>query len=128
MLKWEKIIKKWSTNQILKLGTKKIWNFTKIIKKSGIRNAKKKKKSCERLNFLQQVKQGPYYICTICHGSLSQGVVWFFKDEKYQIVTLELYDPVKLEGKWCHEHLYKNEIPSQAVCNKMALDPIPNEL
>ena len=31
--------------------------------------------------------------------------------------------------KTCHNHLNKNEIPCQAVCNKMALDhPIPGEL
>ena len=28
----------------------------------------------------------------------------------------------------CHKHLHKNEISCQAVCNKMALDPIPDEL
>ena len=28
----------------------------------------------------------------------------------------------------CHKHLNKNEIPCQAVCNKMAVDPIPSEL
>ena len=28
----------------------------------------------------------------------------------------------------CHKHLYKNEILCQAVCNKMALDPIPDQL
>ena len=27
----------------------------------------------------------------------------------------------------CHKHLNKNEIPCQAVCNKMAVDPIPSE-
>ena len=27
-----------------------------------------------------------------------------------------------------HKHLYKYEIPCQAVYNKMALDPIPDEL
>ena len=27
-----------------------------------------------------------------------------------------------------HKHLYKNEIPCQAVYNKMPLDPIPDEL
>ena len=26
-----------------------------------------------------------------------------------------------------HKHLNKNEIPCQAVCNKIALDPIPDE-
>ena len=28
----------------------------------------------------------------------------------------------------CHKHLYRNEIQCQAVSNKMALDPIPDEL
>ena len=28
----------------------------------------------------------------------------------------------------CHKHLYKNEVPCQAVCNKMAFDPIPDQL
>ena len=28
----------------------------------------------------------------------------------------------------CQKHLHKSEIPCQAVCNKMALDPIPEQL
>ena len=46
----------------------------------------------------------------------------------------ELYHPVKsLDEKLyiCetyHKHLNKNEIHCQAVCNKMAVDPILNEL
>ena len=28
----------------------------------------------------------------------------------------------------CHKHLNKYEIPFQAVCNKMAVDPVTNEL
>ena len=28
----------------------------------------------------------------------------------------------------CYKHLHKNEILCQAVCNKMTLDPIPDEL
>ena len=27
-----------------------------------------------------------------------------------------------------HKHLYKSEIPCQAVCNKIALDAIPDQL
>ena len=129
-MKWKKIIKKWSTNKILKLknnvkrGTKKIVNFIKKIKKSGIKNFKKRKK------FLQQVKQG-YYICTICHWSLYQRSVRFFNHEKFQILTSEFYHSVKFDEKLCiceacHKHLYKNKIPCQAVCNKMALDPTPD--
>ena len=58
----------------------------------------------------------------------------FSKYEKSQILSSELYHPVKLFDEklciyeTCHKHVYKNETPSQAVCNKMALDPLPDEL
>ena len=51
----EMVIKKWSTNQILKLknnikrGTKKIQSSIKKIKNSGVRNVKKRKKAVIRL-------------------------------------------------------------------------------
>ena len=57
-----------------------------------------------------------------------------FKLEKYLILTSELHHRVKSFDEklhiceTCHKHLYKNEIPFQAVCNKMALDPTPDEL
>ena len=85
-------------------------------------------------NFLQQIKQGPYYICTVCHRSLYQRSVRLFKPEKYHVLTADLYHPVKsYDEKFnicetCHKHLHKNEIPCQTVCNKMALDVMPDEL
>ena len=97
----------------------------KKIKKSGIRNVKKRKKGCDKVeNFLQQVKQCPYYICAMCHQSLYQRSFRIFKYEKYQILTSKMYHPVnsfdeKLHiCETCHKHLYKNEIPCQAVCKK----------
>ena len=54
------------------------------------------------------------------------------KHEKYNILTPE--NPVKsFDEKFyicetCHKNFNKNEIPCQAVCNKMAVDPIPVEL
>ena len=57
-----------------------------------------------------------------------------FNYEKYDILTAELYHGVKSFDEklyiceTCHKHLYKNEIPCQAVCNKMALDPISDQL
>ena len=65
---------------------------------------------------------------------LSQRSVRLFKYEKYHILRAELDHPVKsFEGKLyicetCHKHLNKNEIPCRAVCNKMTVHPIPNEL
>ena len=58
----------------------------------------------------------------------------FFKHEKYQILTSELHHSLKSFDEklyiceTCNKHLYKDEIPCQAVYNKMALDPIHDEL
>ena len=91
-----------------------------------------------RLSFLQQVKQGPYYIYTICHQSQYQRRGRFSKHEKYQILTSKLYHLSDKEGKSfdeklyicgiCLKYIYKNEIPSQAFYDKMVLDHITNEL
>ena len=35
---------------------------------------------------------------------------------------------VKCVSETCHKHLLKNLMSCQAVCNKMEIDPIPNEL
>ena len=96
---------------------------------------KKKFFFCDNVeNFLQQVKQSPFCICTICHRSLYQCNVRIFNNEKYIIHIAELHHPVKLFDEklyiceTCHKYLYKNEVPCQAVCNKMALVPIPDQL
>ena len=85
----------------------------------------KKKRRDKVKNFLQQVKQKPYHIWTICHRS-----VRLFKREKYHILTADFYHPVKSFNEKLyireifHKHLYNN----QTVCNKMTIDPIPGEL
>ena len=39
-----------------------------------------------------------------------------------------LFDEKLYTYETCHKHLYKNEIPCQIFCNKMALDLIPDQL
>ena len=89
----------------------------KLIKNIKNRDIKKQK-NCDKVDsFWQQIKQGPYYICTICHRSLYQGSVRLCKHEKYNILTPELYHPVKSSDEklylceTCHWHFNKNEIP-----------------
>ena len=121
---------------ILKYNIKKRYQQNaEIDKKYQKHRYQENKKSCDKVDsFLQQVKQGPYYICTICHRSLYQRSVRLCKHEKYNILMPELYHPVKsLDEKLyiCetyHKHLNKNEIHCQAVCDKMTVDPILNEL
>ena len=90
------------------------------------------KKTCDKDEyFLQQVKQGlSCIICTMFSWTLYQRSVRLFKHQKHHIVTAELYHLVKSFNEkfcicgTCHKHLNKNEIPFQAVCNKMALNSI----
>ena len=83
--------------------------------------------------FCQQISQGPYFICTECHRCLYKRSVRLFEHEKY-ILTAELYCLVRsLDEKTyicetCHKQLSRNEMPCQAVFNKMKLDPIPDQL
>ena len=105
-----------------KIGINKMLKLTKIIKN---RDVKKTKNSDQVESFLEQLKQGPYYICTTCHRNLYQRSVRLCKHEKYNILTPELYHPVKSFDEnlyiceTCRKHLDKNEIPCQAVCNKL---------
>ena len=38
--------------------------------------------------FFQETKQGPYFICRVCHW-------YFFEQEEYHILTSELFCPVR---------------------------------
>ena len=38
--------------------------------------------------FCQETKQGPYFICRVCHW-------YFFEQEEYHILTSELFCPVR---------------------------------
>ena len=67
--------------------------------------------------FCQQIKQGPYFICTVYHQCLYKPSVRLFEHEKYHILTAELYCPVRpFDEKTyacdtCHKHLPRNEMP-----------------
>ena len=90
------------------------------------------KKSIKRVEkFCRLIRNGPYYICTVCERSLYEHSVQVFRKEKYNNFTTEhvkSFDDKIYVCKTCHKHLLKGSIPCQAVCNKMALDPIPREL
>ena len=105
--------------------------INKEYRKKNYKKYQKNKRNCDKvMYFLQKVKQGPYYICTVCHQSLYQRGVRLFKQEKYHILTEELCHPVKsFDTKlYICEACHKHEIPCQEVCNKMALSPIPDIL
>ena len=83
--------------------------------------------------FCQEIQKSPYFICKACHRCLYESKVRLFEYEKYTL-TAEFYYPVRSFDEkiyicnTCHKHLSRNEMPCQAVFNKMNLDPIPDEL
>ena len=95
---------------------------------------KKNKKCLNKLKkFCQQMRSVPYFICTVCHRCPYKRSVRLFEHKTY-ILTAELYCLVRSVNDktyicdTCHKHLSRNEMPYQAVFNKMSLDPIPDEL
>ena len=83
--------------------------------------------------FCQQIRQGPYFICAVCHRCLYKRGVRLFEHEK-NILTAEFYCPVRSFDEkiyichTCHKQLSKNEMPYQTFFNKMILHPIPDGL
>ena len=79
------------------------------------------------------MRQG-YFKCTVYHCCIYQCSGNTFKNEKYIVLTPELFVKVKsLEEKTkvcetCHKHLLKGKIPCQAVRKIMRLYPARNEL
>ena len=106
----------------------------KKIKKSGIINVKKRKNVLIRLRTFSTSKTRPLLYLHNMSSKPDKHSVRFIKHAKYEIVTSLLYHPVKSFDEklyicaTCQKYLYKNTIPFQTVCNKMALDPIPDEL
>ena len=47
---------------------------------------------------------------------------------QYDCIIQRNYDGKSYICETCHKHFHKNEIPCQGVCNKMALNPMPEEL
>ena len=75
---------------------------------------------------------GPYYICSVCNRILYRKTVICLKKDKYNIQNL-LTDVKSFDGKQyicktCHSKASQGKVPSQAVCNKLAVDKIPQEL
>ena len=66
--------------------------------------------------FCQQIRQGTYFICAVCHQCLYKRSVRLFEHEKYHILTAKCYRPVRsfVEKIYvcdtCHKYLARNEI------------------
>ena len=84
-----------------------------------------KKKAFNKVQkFHQRIRQGPYYICIVCHRCLFRHSVRVFNDQKYNILTSELHDPVSFfNGK-----IYVFKAWHKQFSKNVILYPIPNKL
>ena len=96
-------------------------------------NQRNKKVFAKTETFHQQIRQGPHNSCSERHFCISKLRVRVSYDEKYNILTLALHDPVKsFNGKiyvckTCRKHLSRNELPCHTVCEKIEIDPTLNK-
>ena len=85
------------------------------------------------LDFKNQVKEGPLYICVTCNCCLYKISVTSFEKENYNDVNAILtslvksYDDLLYICKTCYKALKKKFIPCQAVSNKLDISFLPKE-
>ena len=82
--------------------------------------------------FKSKIRNGPYYICSVCNRILYRKTVICLNKHKCNIPNL-LTDVKSFDGKQyicktCHSKASQGKVPSQAACNKLAVDEIPQEL
>ena len=84
--------------------------------------------------FKKAIKDGPFYVCVVCNRCLYRKTVIKFNGSKYDASHSYLYTGVQSFDSnnyiclTCDRYLKKNEIPCQAVWNKLELDDIPDKL
>ena len=81
--------------------------------------------------FLSSITEGLYYVCTCRNRMLYRKTVRKFQCSTYprDIFTgIMSFDNVEYICDTCHLKAKKEQIPCQAVCNKLDIDEMPSEL
>ena len=88
-------------------------------------------------DYFKTIASGPTYICNCCNRFLYRATVVKFKMEKFkksdpdrlaQYITDDLSHNEQWICKTCSKYIKRNEIPPQAIANRLELEPIPNQL
>ena len=85
------------------------------------------------VDFKNQIKEGPFYICATCNRCIYKISVILFKKENYDDVNAILtslvksYDDLLYKCKTCNKSLKKKFIPCQTVSNKLGINFSPKE-
>ena len=84
--------------------------------------------------FQNKIRDGPFYICSVCHRLLYRKTVFILKSEsdKYSLKHLftgkKSFDNKQYICRTCDTRLSKGKVPCQAVYNNLQIDEIPQEL
>ena len=82
--------------------------------------------------FQKKIKEGPYYICSVCNRILYRKSVVEMKRIKYRIQDIftekKSFDQKEYICKTCHLKVLEGKVPCQAVSNNLCSDEIPPEL
>ena len=84
--------------------------------------------------FHGRIKEGPYYICSVCNRLLYRKSVKLLEKKKYSLVPKTLFTNIaSFDNKQyicttCRSKVDKGKIPCQAVYNDMSVDEVPAEL
>ena len=82
--------------------------------------------------FKRKIREGPYFICTVCNRILYKKSVITCINKKYPCQTYfniqQSFDGKQYICNTCHSKVIKGKLPCQAVVNNMYVDEIPTEL
>ena len=108
--------------------------------KKNEKRIKKRKSSLHDVNLdrciskvQSRIKEGPYYICSVCNRLLYRKSVKLLEKKKYSSVPKTVFtNTASFDNKeyictTCHSKVVKGKIPCQAVYNDMSVDKIPAE-
>ena len=109
--------------------------------KAKKQEAYKKTKSTEQnldyfiCKFRNKIKEGPYYICSVCNRLLYKKSVRLLDRNSCSssvpmsvFTNITSFDKKEYICSTCHSKVIKGKIPCQAVYNDMSVDEIPVEL
>ena len=82
--------------------------------------------------FNEKIREGPYYVCSVCNRILYRKSVVVLVKSKYNIQHLftdtNSFDGREYICRTCHLKVSKGNIPCQAAYNNLHLDKMPPEL
>ena len=83
--------------------------------------------------FQSKIREGPYYICSVCNRILYRKAVIQLKKQTYNtrqelFTDIKSFDEKQYICKTCHTKVLKGQVPCQAVCNKLNVYELPPEL